>query len=194
MKKSIFIAICAIMGVAFSADAQEYGRHDIRIDYSDATPLVIADVFTNAFVSVISGSESSNEKAFGMLSVGYRYAVSNRFSLGADLSYANASSDMKNKSTNQITHRKSNFYMVLPTAKYSYVKRGIIDFYGTVASGAILAKGSDRTDQAKITTNEVIFAFQVNPLGLRIGKDWGGFLEVGYGFKGIVALGASYRF
>lgn len=194
MKKSIFIAICAIMGVAFSVDAQEYGRHDIRIDYSDATPLVIADVFTNAFVSVISGSESSNEKAFGMLSVGYRYAVSNRFSLGADLSYANASSDMKNKSTNQITHRKSNFYMVLPTAKYSYVKRGIIDFYGTVASGAILAKGSDRTDQAKITTNEVIFAFQVNPLGLRIGKDWGGFLEVGYGFKGIVALGASYRF
>lgn len=194
MKKSIFIAIATVMGVAFHTHAQESKKHEIRIDYSDATPLVIADVFTNAFVSAISGSESSNEKAFGMLSAGYRYAVSNRFSIGADLSYANASSDMKNKSTNEITYRKSNFYMVLPTAKYSYVKRGIIDFYGTVASGAILANGSDKTDQAKTTTNDVIFAFQVNPLGLRIGKDWGGFLEAGYGFKGIVALGASYRF
>lgn len=194
MKKSIFITIAAVMGFAFHTQAQESKKHEIRIDYSDATPLVIADVFTNAFVSAISGSESSNEKAFGMLSAGYRYAVSNRFSIGADLSYANASSDMKNKSTNEITYRKSNFYMVLPTAKYSYVKRGIIDFYGTVASGAILANGSDKTDQAKTTTNDVIFAFQVNPLGLRIGKDWGGFLEAGYGFKGIFALGASYRF
>ncbi|WP_031289860.1 outer membrane beta-barrel protein [Sphingobacterium sp. IITKGP-BTPF85] len=194
MKKSIFIVIVAIMGVAFHTQAQENRRHEVRIDYSDATPLVIADVFTNAFVSAISGSESSNEKAFGMLSAGYRYALSNRFSIGADLSYANASSDMKNKSTNEITYRKSNFYMVLPTAKYSYVKRGIIDFYGTVASGAILANGSDRTDHEKTTTNDKIFAFQVNPLGLRIGKDWGGFLEAGYGFKGIIALGASYRF
>ncbi|MCS3554170.1 MULTISPECIES: hypothetical protein [unclassified Sphingobacterium] len=194
MKKSIFIVIVAIMGGAFHTQAQENSRHEVRIDYSDATPLVIADVFTNAFVSAISGSESSNEKAFGMLSTGYRYAVSNRLSIGADLSYANASSDMKNKSTNEITYRKSNFYMVLPTAKYSYIKRGIIDFYGTVASGAILTNGSDRIDQEKTTTNDVIFAFQVNPLGLRIGKNWGGFLEAGYGFKGIVALGASYRF
>ncbi|MBB2949477.1 hypothetical protein [Sphingobacterium sp. JUb56] len=194
MKKSIFIAIAAVVGFVFKTQAQESKKHEIRIDYSDATPLVIADVFTNTFVSAISGSESSNEKAFGMLSAGYRYALSNRFSIGADLSYANASSDMKNKSTNEITYRKSNFYMVLPTAKYSYVKRGIIDFYGTVASGAILANGSDRTDHEKTTTNDIIFAFQVNPLGLRIGKDWGGFLEAGYGFKGIFALGASYRF
>jgi len=194
MKKSIFIAIAAVVGFVFKTQAQESKKHEIRIDYSDATPLVIADVFINAFVSAISGSESSNEKAFGMLSAGYRYALSNRFSIGADLSYANASSDMKNKSTNEITYRKSNFYMVLPTAKYSYVKRGIIDFYGTVASGAILANGSDRTDHEKTTTNDIIFAFQVNPLGLRIGKDWGGFLEAGYGFKGIFALGASYRF
>jgi len=194
MKKSIFIAIATVVGFVFNTQAQESKKHEIRIDYSDATPLVIADVFTNAFVSAISGSESSNEKAFGMLSTGYRYALSNRFSIGADLSYANASSDMKNKSTNEITYRKSNFYMVLPTAKYSYVKRGIIDFYGTVASGAILANGSDRTDHEKTTTNDIIFAFQVNPLGLRIGKDWGGFLEAGYGFKGIFALGASYRF
>lgn len=194
MKKSIFIAIATVVGFVFKTQAQESKKHEIRIDYSDATPLVIADVFTNAFVSAISGSESSNEKAFGMLSAGYRYALSNRFSIGADLSYANASSDMKNKSTNEITYRKSNFYMVLPTAKYSYVKRGIIDFYGTVASGAILANGSDRTDHEKTTTNDIIFAFQVNPLGLRIGKDWGGFLEAGYGFKGIFALGASYRF
>ncbi|MEN5053888.1 hypothetical protein [Sphingobacterium kitahiroshimense] len=194
MKKSIFIAIATVVGFVFNTQAQESKKHEIRIDYSDATPLVIADVFTNAFVSAISGSESSNEKAFGMLSAGYRYALSNRFSIGADLSYANASSDMKNKSTNEITYRKSNFYMVLPTAKYSYVKRGIIDFYGTVASGAILANGSDRTDHEKTTTNDIIFAFQVNPLGLRIGKDWGGFLEAGYGFKGIFALGSSYRF
>ncbi|MEJ5145539.1 MULTISPECIES: porin family protein [unclassified Sphingobacterium] len=194
MKKSIFIAITTVVGFVFNTQAQEYKKHEIRIDYSDATPLVIADVFTNAFVSAISGSESSNEQAFGMLSAGYRYALSNRFSIGADLSYANASSDMKNKSTNEITYRKSNFYMVLPTAKYSYVKSGIIDFYGTVASGAILANGSDRTDHEKTTTNDIIFAFQVNPLGLRIGKDWGGFLEAGYGFKGIFALGASYRF
>jgi hypothetical protein len=50
--------------------------------------------------------------------------------------------------------------MVLPTAKYSYVKRGIIDFYGTVAYGAILANGSDRTDQEKTTTNTIIFDFR----------------------------------
>jgi hypothetical protein len=36
------------MRVDFQAQAQEFGKHEIRIDYSDATPLVIADFFTKA--------------------------------------------------------------------------------------------------------------------------------------------------
>jgi hypothetical protein len=36
-------------------------------------------------------------------------------------------------------------------------------------------------------------AYQATPLGLRIGKTFSGFFELGYGYKGIVALGLGLR-
>ena len=35
---------------------------------------------------------------------------------------------------------------------------------------------------------------QVTPFGMRIGRKLGGFLELGYGYKGIFNFGCSYRF
>lgn len=39
------------------------------------------------------------------------------------------------------------------------------------------------------------FAYQVNPIALRVGNDRiGGFLEAGLGYKGFVTAGVSLRF
>jgi hypothetical protein len=37
-------------------------------------------------------------------------------------------------------------------------------------------------------------AYQINAFSLRVGKSFGGFFELGYGYNGIVNLGVSYKF
>ena len=48
----------------------------------------------------------------------------------------------------------------------------------------------DGSDEIK---NSGEFAFHINAFGVRFGKNIGGYVEVGYGYKGLVNLGVSFK-
>src|SRR5699024_7083076 len=96
------------------------------------------------------------------------YYVTDRFSAGLDLSY-----------------QKMDAFLILPKAEFKYLNKRIIQLYGNAAAGLALFKANG--------TNATSFAFQVNPIGLRIGNRLGGFFELGAGLKGFFTLGLSFR-
>lgn len=196
MKKSI---ILAILGLAvFSAKAQsglDTKKHEVRVGYSDATPLVLGNLLSDAFIDALfSGSSTDYKtKSFGMIGAGYRYKLADKLQLGADVAFLRANSDITRKNQNMII-RETNYYLVMPTVQYSYVKTPWIDFYGNASAGAIFYAKKETEAQKTTKSDGVGFTFQVNPVGLRVGKEFGGFIEGGYGMKGYATIGASYKF
>lgn len=66
-----------------------------------------------------------------------------------------------------------------------------------MGAGITLNKGEfepNSTKETSIHDNSSYFNYKVTALGLRVGKKLAGFLELGFGFTGIVSAGISYQF
>jgi hypothetical protein len=76
------------------------------------------------------------------------------------------------------------------------VKQEVIQLYTMLGLGVTLntEKGSYNSTGDTDTETSSNLAFQVTPIGMRIGRKLGGFAELGFGYKGIMNFGLSYRF
>ena len=205
-----FIALSLCMAVtAAVASAQglnkgtssETNKHEIRLAVSDGLTLTTVDVFGMGLADAVMGSKRSAEKSSMVYGLGYRYAI-NRFRVGADLGFAQSSSKLAfaGEKTPSVKERELNF-LVLPTAEFVYYKRGLVELYGGASAGvnmirhkegALTEAGKSQVQKASLSTN---FAYQVNPIALRVGNERiGGFLEAGLGHKGFLTAGVSLKF
>lgn len=180
-----------------------YQKHEVRINFSDAIPLTIGDAFVEGFSSGFAASitgyskKSFNEKNSGMWGLGYKYHFNNRLNVGVDIGLLTASKDTELSKTNDTytVHRKTNFFLVMPTIQYSYLNKEIIQLYGNLGTGLLsYSVKENKDDGTNYSDNYTSFAFQLNPIGIRVGKQFAGYAELGFGFKGIINVGASYKF
>lgn len=93
---------------------------------------------------------------------------------------------------------KEAYFTGLLYAHYHWLQKGIWDIYSGMGLGwDFLKQDNQRNDfsrnpEAHKTRSG--FAYQLAALGLRAGKRLGGYAELGYGYKGLVLCGISYRF
>lgn len=77
---------------------------------------------------------------------------------------------------------------------FHYVRGRILGLYSGLAGGfATHTERADATGGAA-TETEVLPALHVTLLGLRVSRPVGGFIELGGGYRGLIALGLSYEF
>lgn len=200
MKKSIIVL--SLMISAFAATAQETEKHELRAGISDATGVALAtslvDEIPNAIIDAIFGTKVKYDKnnTLGMFELGYRYRLSDRIKIGADVSYIQMDRSY-NRTFDEVATRykgRDQYLMILPTAEFAYIKTPLLTFYGTAAAGILLGRATDRSSDKPVIYHSTFFAYQVNPVGLRVGKKIGAFAEFGYGYKGIATAGVSLRF
>jgi hypothetical protein len=79
----------------------------------------------------------------------------------------------------------------MPTVRFAWVRRGIVQVYSSVSLGAGLEIRDNIYDK---NIYEAFCAFDFKPLGLSVGRNLIGFIEVGYGTRGIINAGIGYRF
>lgn len=207
MKNSFIILAIALFFSFTTASAQSQtstGKHDFRITYSDATTLKfgseLADILGTNLASAVTGGNGfkiKDSKAIGMLGLRYTYQFSDRFRAGLDAGYLKMDRTLveKDKSDNPTVYKSNqHVIVVMPTAEFSYIKTSFINFYGSASAGGMLIATPDQPKEKIKGGTDMSFAFQVNPLGLRIGKQFGGFAELGFGHKGIATVGISYQF
>ncbi len=201
MKTNVKTAVIVIAAFAAGAanvnaeSAHESKKHEIRpfygTGYTASDSDIFADTLTNGLLGIAQRSETTT---FGVAGLGYRYHI-DRFGLGVDLGYSTAKEELfkKSKDVEPFETSKMKRYFFMPTASYSWYRTHYIDFYGSASAGTIYETTRKDTADAK-TESETIFAYQINPIGLRIGNETaGGFLELGYGQKGILSAGISIR-
>lgn len=200
MKFKVFVlSLCIFAGVNM-ANAQD-NRHEIRVSVSDGLTQSAVDVLGLGLTDAVTGSKRTDEKASIVYGLGYRYAVG-RFRVGADLGFAHTTSKLtlSGDKMPSIKERELNF-MILPTAEFVYLKSRLVELYGNASAGVSLKRHTEtglteagKAAAAKADLN-TSFAYQVNPIALRVGNETiGAFVEAGLGHKGFITAGLSFRF
>lgn len=200
MKFKVFVlSLCIFAGVNM-ANAQD-NRHEIRVSVSDGLTQSAVDVLGLGLADAVTGSKRTDEKASIVYGLGYRYAVG-RFRVGADLGFAHTTSKLtlSGEKMPSIKERELNF-MILPTAEFVYLKSRLVELYGNASAGVSLKRHTEtglteagKAAAAKADLN-TSFAYQVNPIALRVGNETiGAFVEAGLGHKGFITAGLSFRF
>ncbi|TWF42951.1 hypothetical protein FHW36_102713 [Chitinophaga polysaccharea] len=196
-KASVFASLVLVFSVA--AHAQQAGRHEVRIGYSDGFTLandeILPRMMTNIFVAVLTGTKTTvNTRTFGVIETGYRFQLTKHIKLGADVAYQLARTEIKTQESADIEKYKTNYFIILPTIQFSYIKTNLLDFYGSAATGAYMSSSQRISAEKSAQRSKFDFAYQVNPVGLRVGRKLGGFVELGFGTKGFATAGISYKF
>lgn len=200
MKFKVFVlSLCIFAGVNM-VNAQD-NRHEIRVLVSDGLTQSAVDVLGLGLADAVTGSKRTDEKASIVYGLGYRYAVG-RFRVGADLGFTHTTSKLtlSGEKMPSIKERELNF-MILPTAEFVYLKSRLVELYGNASAGVSLKRHTEtglteagKAAAAKADLN-TSFAYQVNPIALRVGNETiGAFVEAGLGHKGFITAGLSFRF
>ncbi len=176
MQKKIFILCLALSMISFIpyTHAQK-GKSEISVAYG----------YWSAY-SLINGTPYSASSGVGMLN--YKYYLGTKFTLGMTVGYENIS-DL------------GSYFTFAPEFSYTYMDtkddRIRLKLYGGGGFGMTIF------DDFNTYSNVYAHHYDesgpkvtgyVSPIGMRIGRKLGGFVELGFGYKGLVHGGISYRF
>lgn len=194
MKKFIFtlLLVCT-----FASAKSQFIEHDISASYGIVTTDQIVDMIKDVFTTIFSFGtyEKDNYDYTGARFLTYKNSVRYRLGLGATVGMDGVRGDLLSNQTKYGTF-STNHYTLAAEADYRWVNTKFFQMYSGFGLGYTLS-----TDKGEVTTtgeSDLLIsghsAFQINPLGMRIGKGFGGFVELGFGYKGLLNFGLSYQF
>lgn len=193
MKKISFILV-AVLSV-LSLRAQEERRHEVSLGVGIFSSTELVDIFGDIIVTgITNGTYGSDDRYSGALSLGYKYRATSWIGLGGTFIYENARAnafihDVKNGKF------RDNYFTLAAEADFIYLRMNRLSLYGLVGAGATLMSQRYIPDTGEESTNNnVFFNFQFTPIGLKYGNRFGGFVEAGFGYKGVLSIGAFARF
>lgn len=138
-----------------------------------------------SFLNVSRNYNVPHSNSSGVLGVNYRYYLTRDVTLGLGFGYENISN-------------WGSFVTFAPELTVAYLdtrqERTRIKLYGAFSYGISILQDQNVGVGHADETGPKPWAFQATPLGVRLGRQVAGFLEVGFGYKGIVNGGIVARF
>lgn len=197
MKNSLFILI-AFLFFFSKSNAQE---HQISAGMGTGTTTQILDIFTEigtGFSSIFFGSPYvGNTSNSGEYRISYAYTPKEKWHFGAAFSYRATKSDVFQKKENyiKIGKRTNNYYTLAGETAFSFLNKEKVRLYALVGAGATIGTSNRKSIEsgAKSSETDAFFNFQVTPFGVSYGKQFGGFAELGFGYRGLFSFGVYYR-
>ncbi len=181
----MILAVSLLMIAPLSAQ-QPDTRHELSASYGTMPISDWASVFGGMFSVMLTG-QATSLSTWGGVAVGYNYRVTRTLGVGARLGYS--SNVTTGKSTGQeITNA---YWSLMPEVKWNWVNGKVVSLYSRAGAGVVLNAATSYDNQHD---SSLLFAWQVYPLGIEVGKSVAGFLEGGLGMAGTIVAGVSYRF
>ncbi len=201
MKRLLLILIIAFFSQnSFSQDYyRSYDHHDIMIGYGQFIP----DQFKSVKSSMLNDLYPDrryvrdNYSSIGTIFFTYRHIFKNElFMWGITAGISNSKSEIYNVGQFE-GELKRQFYTVAIEWEYRYVNQGPVQVYSGLGLGFTYATETltppSESSKSESAGNISNIAYQVNVAGVRLGKKYGGFVELGYGYKGIINVGFSVQ-
>ena len=198
----LFFILSLIISINLNSQSFErsYLHHDIMLSYG----LPATDMFLNIHSTMLDEKFPDkryirdNYRGSGIVSVTYRHVSKNKLMLwGINMDYNQTVGDIYN--VGQLEGElKRRFVTLAIEGQYRYQNLNNIQLYSGLGFGysfgteIITPQKDSGHPNSTGSINRV--AWQINAIGIRIGASIAGFVEFGYGYKGIVNAGLSYQF
>lgn len=194
MKKLIIVG--GFLLLSLQLHAQE---HEISAGMGLGSTVQILDEFLSfgyAFSAVyFNSSYLDKTKNLGEFRLAYAYTPKERWHFGGAFSY-NLSEFEAVKRGEKFGEQTNTYYTLAGEASYSFLKKEKLKLYALFGMGATFGsvKQTRYAQEDVVRSHGTMFNFQITPIGIRYGKQWGGFAEMGFGYRGLLSFGAFYRF
>jgi hypothetical protein len=192
----ILAVVGLLLGGSQSASAQKSGELLVKggVGY-----LTLYDLLGSLVVGLgtISGDKESNSESFVPMlnpNLSVYWGVTDKMAVGASLSFGYSSGRVVTE-TGAVSRSMKVLYPSLCFDVYTtYYRSGKFSFYGMYGAGPMLYM-SEQTDEG-VTTREykLLPTAQMYPIGFSYGGKISGFIEGGWGAKGLVNAGISCCF
>jgi hypothetical protein len=156
-----------------------------RLNSADAYKLFGTDK------SVGYGTLKSSGAFFGS----YRHTVLPWLSVGLTAGFEKETKDLQ-IGGNAVGLYTRYVITIAPELQARYYHKGLTTMYGALGIGNTFVNEqyTSLTSDKHIDATDNYAGFQVSPIGLKVGKKLSGFGEIGFGYKGVVQLGISYKY
>lgn len=193
MKKHIIV--CAILLFGTQTYSQE---HEISAGMGLGSTNQILEGFLSFGSAFSAGffdtSFLDKTKSLGEFRLEYAYTPKEKWHFGGAFSYNYSEFDAV-KNGEKLGEQTNTYYTIAGEASYSFLKKESLRLYALLGAGATFGNvnRTEYTHQEKYRSQGALFNFQITPIGIRYGKDWGGFAELGFGYRGVLSFGVFYR-
>ncbi|PQJ12496.1 hypothetical protein CJD36_001735 [Flavipsychrobacter stenotrophus] len=176
----VLIALLLIFGTEFAQAQPGKGMHEVSADIGKLSGL---DLFYGlSYVSTTYGGHTDYRLIY---SAGYKYYISNSIAIGVNLSQHSYEEDFYEASGGYYHHTYYDALSACAEMKGVYFNHSYFQVYGTFGLGIFYSTGRELLQR---TTSVSMY---ISPLGLRIGRKFGVFGEVGIGYRGLLNGGVS---
>lgn len=192
MKKILFVFLCFLFMLNLNA---QKNNHEVTLGAGVWSTTEIIDIFGDIFSSILTAGIYQSDKTYsGAFHLGYKYNVSERVGVGGTFVYENAYSDalISNEKKGKF---RNNYYTVAAEADFKYIQNNKTTIYGLLGAGTTMMSQFYKPIEGERKNHSMVyFNFQFTPLGIKYGSRYGAFAELGFGYKGILSVGAFGRF
>jgi hypothetical protein len=128
----------------------------------------------------------------GTIALGYNYYFTPRWSLGAMVNYQGFRTYLDFDNGVKALW-KNDIYALHLRTDIRWVNQPMVQMYSGIGiGGAWWKSGYDEPNINFVNTG--LFSMQITPIGMRVGKQIGGFIEMGWGSNGLLVGGISGKF
>ena len=147
--------------------------------------LGIVDQITDGdYVAIKSGGSK------GVLNLGYVYHTSKVFGIGGNVGFNRMSVNLEDE-TGKLTAASVNIYSAMVDAKLNWFRRDIFGMYSKIGLGVMCLNGNL---VESLSGNLWLPTAHVSLIGMEVGRQLCGFVELGAGMKGVAQFGVKYHF
>lgn len=126
----------------------------------------------------------------------YAYTPQERWQFGGTVTYGHSKSNLTPLFSDEVfAYRYVDFYGIAGETSYIFHNREKVKLYALVGAGVSFGKETAIIflSEEHFVTDYTYFEYQITPIGIRYGKKWGGFAEIGFGYRGILSFGMFYN-
>lgn len=195
--KAIFLILFLLSFLVLRAQEKER-RHEISAGYGIVTSDEAMGVTSSLLTTILTlaNANRTNMHWTGLYHLGYKFRAGRIFPLGISVGYEKMTSDLTNKDQEVVGKEKGQYISIMAEGSVRYLNKRVFQMYSGLAAGYTLASSEvvAETGEESDTDHFNHFNFQVNVIGVRLGGIIGGFLELGFGYKGLINFGISCQF
>ncbi len=192
----IFIMSISLYGQSFD---RSYLHHDLMISYGLPATDMFQDISSKMLDDKFPDKRyiRDNYKGSGIISLTYRHVSKNELMLwGINVDFNQTIGEIYN--VGQLAGElKRRFLTIAIEGQYRYQNMNKIQLYSGLGVGYSFGKEtltpSASSEKVSSTGSINRLAWQINAIGVRIGSSIAGFVEFGYGYRGIVNAGISVQ-